>query len=252
VIDLPPITRLALLLVRPGMLFVVTPVFGGAYAPPLFKIGFTTIVGLSLVPLVPLPETVGPANLAMVVLREVLVGLGMGFAIRVLIAGAEFAGHLAGFQLGFTYASVVDPQSGVRNGVLSALYGTVALVVFFVIDAHHDVLRALARSYEVIPVGTGRVGEGLATLVMQLLGMMFILGAQLAAPVVVVLLIAELALGLLSRAAPSLNLMQQGFPVRLIVGLLALAAMVHVIPGVIARGVPDALELGARLAASFR
>lgn len=251
-IDITPITHLALLLVRPGMLVVVSPVFGGAYAPTLFKIGFTFIIGVSLLPLVPLPGTINPAALTLVVLRELLVGLGLGFTIRVLVAGAEFAGHLAGFQLGFTYASVVDPQSGVRNGVLSALYGTVALVVFFAIDAHHDVLRALARSFEVIPVGTGRVGPTLGPLVMQLFGLMFILGAQLAAPVVVVLLVAELALGLLSRAAPSLNLMQQGFPIRLIVGLLTLASMVHIIPGVLVRNVPLTLELGARLASAFR
>jgi flagellar biosynthetic protein FliR len=252
VIDLPPIARLALLLVRPGLLFLVAPVYGGAYAPLLLKVGFTATVGLSLIPIVPLPETLGPASLALVVLREALVGLALGFAIRVLVAGAEFAGHLAGFQLGFTYASVVDPQSGVRNGVLSALYGTLAILIFFAVDAHHDLLRALVRSFEVVPVGTGGIGAALGTLVMQLLGLMFVLGAQLAAPVIIVLLLTELALGLLSRAAPTLNLMQQGFPIRLIVGLLALVSMVQVAPGVIVRAIPEVFELGARLASAFR
>jgi flagellar biosynthetic protein FliR len=251
-IELPPIVRLALLLVRPGFLFLAAPLFGGAYAPPVLKIGLTLVLGISMIPLVPLPDALPPPALALVLLREALIGLSLGFAIRVLVAGAEFGGHLAGFQLGFTYASVVDPQSGVRNGVLSALYGTVAIVVFFAVNAHHDLLRALARSFEALPVGAGQVGDGLASIVMRLLGLVFVLGAQLAAPVVIVLLVAELALGLLSRAAPTLNLMAQGFPIRLLVGLLALAAMVHVLPGAIARGVPRAIEIGVRAATLFR
>jgi flagellar biosynthetic protein FliR len=251
-IDLPPITRLALLLVRPGLLFLVAPVFGGAYAPSTLKIGLTVIVGVSLIPLVPLPDTVGAGNLAMVATREALIGMALGFAVRVLVGGVEFAGHLAGFQLGFTYASVVDPQSGIRNGVLSALYGTVAVIVFFGINAHHDLLRALVRSFEVLPVGAGQVGTGMAALVTRMLGMVFLIGAQLAAPIVIVLLVAELALGLLSRAAPMLNLMAQGFPIRLLIGLLTLATMVHVIPDVVSNAVPRVLELGARAASMFR
>jgi flagellar biosynthetic protein FliR len=250
--DLPPLTILAVLLVRPALLFLITPLFGGAYAPAMLKIGLTVLIGVSLIPIVPMPETLGPAGLTVVVLREALIGLSLGFAIRVLVAGAEFAGHLAGFQLGFTYASVVDPQSGVRNGILSALYGTLAVVICFSINAHHDILRAFVRSFEVLPVGTGHMADGMAPLVMRLLGMVFVIGAQLAAPVVIVLLVVELALGLLSRVAPMLNLMAQGFAVRLIVGLFTLAAMVHAIPGVIAGAVPRAIELGARVASLFR
>lgn len=251
-IELPPITKLALLLVRPGFLVISAPVFGGAYAPTVLKVGLIALVGVAMIPLVPLPESLAPLDLSLVVLRESLIGLSLGFAARVLVAGAEFAGQLAGFQLGFSYASLVDPQSGVRNGILSALYGSVAIIVFFGIDAHHDLLRALARSYEFLPVGKGLVGDALATFVARLLGLTFVLGAQLAAPVVIVLLVAELTLGLLSRAAPMLNLMAQGFPIRLLVGLLALAAMIRVLPGVIGGAVPRALELGVRMAEMFR
>jgi flagellar biosynthetic protein FliR len=252
VIELPPITRLGVLLIRPGFLFLAAPVFGGAYAPAMLKVGLTVILGASLIPLVPLPATLDHGALVLVVAREALVGLSIGFAVRILVAGAEFAGHLAGFQLGLSYASVVDPQSGVRNGVVSALYGAIALIIFFAIDAHHDLLRALVQSFDALPVGIGAVGAGLDAVVMRLLGTVFLVGAQLAAPVVVVLLITELALGLLSRAAPTLNLMAQGFPIRLLLGLLALAAAVHAIPGVMAGAFPRVLELGARAAGTFR
>lgn len=251
-IELAPLVRLGILLVRPGALFLAAPLFGGGYAPPAVKIGLTVVLGAALAPAVPLPEGLGPAGLAAVLAREALIGLSLGFAVRVLVGGAEFAGQLAGFQLGFTYASLVDPQTGVRNGILSALYGSMAIVVFFGLDLHHDLLRALVRSFEVLPVGAGGVDAALPAVVMRLLGVVFLVGAQLAAPVVIVMLVAELALGLLARAAPTLNLMAQGFPVRLLVGLLALAAMIRVVPGVVASAVPGALELAVRTAAAFR
>jgi flagellar biosynthetic protein FliR len=250
--DLPPLVTLGLLLVRPGFLFLAAPLFGGAYAPTLLKIGLMVIVGASLIPVVPVPALTGPESLALVVVREALVGLSLGFAIRVLVGGVEFAGHLTGFQLGFTYASLVDPQSGVRNGVLSALYGSMALVVFFAINAHHDLLRALTRSFDALPLGVGGVDGGLGRLVMDLMGMLFLVAAQLAAPVVIVLLIVELALGLLSRAAPTLNLMAQGFPIRLLVGLLALASVVQILPHVMAGMVARAITLGVRTASIFQ
>lgn len=250
--DVPPLVTFAVLLVRPGFLFLTAPIFGGAYAPPLLKVGLTVIVGASLIPVVPVPALQDPAALSLIVVREALVGLSLGFAVRVLVGGAEFAGHLTGFQLGYTYASIVDPQSGVRNGVLSALYGSMAIVVFFAINAHHDLLRALTRSFDAIPVGPGGMDGGLGRIVMDLLGMLFLVGAQLAAPVVIVLLVVELALGLLSRAAPTLNLMAQGFPIRLLVGLLALAGAVQVLPHVIAAAVPRAITLGVRAASIFQ
>jgi flagellar biosynthetic protein FliR len=204
---------------------------------------------MAVVPFAPAAEPVG---LALLLTREAVVGLALGFGLRVLVGAAEFAGHLAGFQLGFAYASVVDPQSGARNNVLSSLYGLTTLMVVFLLDAHHELLRALVVSYDVLPIGAGSVDEGLGLLVARLLGLVFFVGVQMAAPIIIVQLVVELGLGLASRAAPTLNLMAQGFPIRLLVGLLTLAAMVRVIPVVIERTVPSMLELTARLASAFR
>ena len=128
--------------------------------------------------------------------------------MRVLVAGAELAGHLTGFQIGFAYSSLVDPQSGARNGVLSALYANLVVMVFLVIDGHHQLLQALAASYSALPIGGSAwaaTGE-LAPLVARTLGTVFVIGVRIAAPVVLVLFVVEVALGLLSRVAPQLNL----------------------------------------------
>lgn len=250
--EFEPLLRFGVFLARPGLLTLAAPVFGGTWASPTVKIGLMVLMALGSMAVVPAVPAGEPAGLALVITREALIGLALGFGVRVVVGAAEFAGYLAGFQLGFAYASIVDPQSGVRNSVLSTLYGLISLVVFFAIDAHHDVLRALASSYDALPMGQGSIDASLAGLVGRLLGVVFFVGVQMAAPIIVVQLLVELGLGLASRAAPMLNLMAQGFPIRLIAGLLTLAAMIRVVPVVIERAVPAALELAARAALAFR
>jgi flagellar biosynthetic protein FliR len=136
--------------------------------------------------------------------------------------------------------------------VLSALYGSLATVVFLGINAHHALLRALTHSYDILPPGHWQANTGIADASTRLLGIVFLLGLQLAMPVIIVLLMVEVALGLVSRVAPALNLMVIGFPLRLGVGLLVLAVGIQVVPGAIARYVPAALDAAARLAWAHR
>lgn len=250
--DPSQVAGFGILLVRPGALVVAAPGFGGTYAPALFKIGLTVFLAVVLGSVARLPNDFGASGVTVVIAREAAIGLSIAFGLRVLIGAAELAGYLAGLQIGFTYATVADPQTGARNNVLSSLYGLLVLVVFFATDGHHDFLRALAMSYEALPIGAGGFDGPLPGLVARLLGIVFGVGAQIAAPVVVVLLLVELALGLLSRAAPSFNLMVQGFSLRIIAGLLTLAVTLRVIPLAVRDGLPAVLELGARLAETFR
>lgn len=251
-IDLGPMVRFGIFLARPGLLMAAAPVFGGTWAPAAIKIGLSMVLAAAMMAVVPFAPEGEPAGLAVALAREAVIGLALGLGVRIVIAAAEYAGYLAGFQLGFAYASLVDPQSGVRNNVLSSVYGLTALLIFFAINAHHDVLRALALSYDVLPIGTGGVDAALAELVGRMLGVVFFVGVQMAAPIIIVQLLVELGLGLAARAAPMLNLMAQGFPIRLLVGLLTLAAMLRVIPPVVERAVPASLELAARVALAFR
>jgi flagellar biosynthetic protein FliR len=250
-VDFLAVERLGLLLVRPGVLVMASPAFGGVYAPAFVKIGLTVILAIVLSPLVSLPA-IAPGALPLFAMREAVIGLALAMAVRVLIAGAEFGGHLIGFQIGFSYAAIVDPQSGVRNNLLAALHGMMAVVTFLSIDGHHALIRTLAASYQSMPAGPGHVDGSLVGTVTQMLGAIFTLGAHLAAPVVVALVLVELALGIISRSAPALNLMVVGFPIRLIAGLVALAAGLRVGPPLM-RGVGAlALDLSARLALAFR
>jgi flagellar biosynthetic protein FliR len=249
--DLTPVIRFGLLLLRPGMVVMLAPGLGGLQIPSMVKIGLTVMMAIALVPSVTLPA-IGSSGLALIILRELAVGLSLAFALQALVGAAEFAGHLASYQIGFSYGATIDPQSGVRSTMLVSLYGMLATLVFLGVNGHHALLRALAMSYDGVPVGAVRVSPSLVVAVRDLLAMIFVVALRLAAPVLIVLLIVELTIGLISRAAPSLSFMVIGYPVRIVVGLFIVGTLIYTVPGVTKSMLEAALLLGGRTAAAFR
>ena len=251
--EFAPLLVFGILLVRIGMVVAMTPVFGGTWAPSQIKVGLVVVLAAIMAPLVTLPAIETPAALAAVVAREAIIGMALSMGIRVLVSAAELGGYLVGFQIGFSYAGIVDPQSGVRNNVMAVLYGTLTLMAVFGANLHHQMIRLLVATYDAVPVAPHRgVNESLVQSVMHMTGAIFVLGAELAAPVVLVLVLIEVVMGVVSRAAPSLNLMIVGAPIRLLVGLFALSAALEVVPGVITRSATMSLELASRLALAFK
>ena len=242
----------ALLLVRPGMLVIGTPILGGLYAPVHLRVGLTVLVAILLAPVVALPATLSAAGLTIVIAREIAIGLALALSIRVLIAALEFAGHFSGYQIGLSAGALIDPQSGVRNTTLAVLYGNLAVLLCFLTNAHHLLLEALADSYASLPIGVGAISSNVAASAAEMLGMVFVFGVRVAAPVIIVLLLVELALGLIAKVAPALNVMIAGAPIRLIVGLLVVAATVAGIPAIVREGIPAVLRIGVTLANAFR
>lgn len=250
--DLGVLVRLGLVLARPAMLIMAAPVFGGAFAPNQVRIGISLALAVILLPVVPVPSVVSLPALVVILAREVAIGLAMAMSLRALMAGAELGGSLTGNQLMLSYGSTIDPQGGVRNTMLASLYGNLALLTFFAVNGHHALLRGLTSSYQALPIGGGGIDDSLVRSVMQMLGVVFVFGLRLAAPIIVVMLVVELVTALISRAAPAINLQVIGTPVRIVVGLLAVSAVVGLIPGLSARFVTVATEAALALARAFR
>ncbi|MFN7914033.1 MAG: flagellar biosynthetic protein FliR [Vicinamibacterales bacterium] len=250
--DFEPFLRFGLLLVRPGTLVMAAPPFGAPYAPMPVRLGLTLLFTLTLMPVVAAPSTITLIELVVVVAREMAIGLAIALGIRALMGGAELAGHLSGYQLGFSYGAIVDPQSGVRNSMFAALYSNMALIVFFAVDGHHALLRAMAASYTQLPIGIGHVDGSVVVAVTSMLGIVFVLGVRLAMPLILVLMVVEVALGLIARAAPAINLMAVAQPLRILIGLLVIASIIGITPGLIGRYITPALEAGMRGALAFR
>lgn len=251
-IDALPLVHVGLLLVRPGMLLLVAPVFSGLHAPAHVTIGLTMLLALAVLPTVQVAVPSGSVAITLVVAREAAIGLALGLALKAFVAAIELAGHLSGFQLGLSYSAIVDPQSGVRNNLVAVLYVNVALVTFLLVNGHHVFLRALVTSYERMPLGAGGVHGSLGASVAQHLGLIFSLGSQLAAPLVLVLVVVELAMAIASKTAPMFNLMVIGGPVRLLVGLLLLGLTVPAVSRVAIGAASSVMELGRRSAEAFR
>ena len=223
--DFAAIARFGILLVRPGALMLVAPGLGGLAVPTLARIALTVLLAAALAPTVVIPA--GPdAGLAIVVLRETAIGLSLGFTARALIAGAELAGHICSQQIGFSYAATVNPEAGVRNAAIASLYGLLATLTWLAIDGHHLLLRALHASYTGLPIGAGSIDASLLAAIREIFALVFVTGVRLAAPIVAVILLIEIALGLISRTAPAMNFYIVGYPVRLIVGLAVLGATI--------------------------
>jgi flagellar biosynthetic protein FliR len=151
-----------------------------------------------------------------------------------------------------SYGSVVDPQGGVRNNLVANLYVSVALIAFLGMNGHHALLRALAASYTVLPIGSGGADASMAGSVVQLLGIVFVLGMRLAAPIIAVMLLVEVGTALMARVAPSLNLMVVAPPVRMAVGLAALAAVAPLVPSIVRAASANIGELSLAVARAFR
>lgn len=244
--------RMGVLLVRPGALVMSTPLFGTPFAPAPVRLGLTLVLALVAAPVVGVPADAVDQALTWVVAREMGIGLALGLAVRVIVAVAEGAGQLTGYQVGLSYGAMLDPQSGVRNSTLAVLYTNLTLVLCLLVGVHHEVIRALLASYGALPIGIGSVDSTVGVVVARLLGMVFAGALRLAAPVIAVLIIVEVMMGLMSRAAPSLNLLVIGAPLRLPVGLLVVAASLVALPSLIRRLWPAALELAAAAAQAFR
>jgi flagellar biosynthetic protein FliR len=136
--------------------------------------------------------------------------------------------------------------------MIATLYGSLATLAFLAINGHHMVLRALSASYAGVPMGTGAIDASLVRLVSEMLGLVFIIGTRLAAPIIIVLLIVELGIGLISRSSPSLTFMVIGYPIRIVVGLFLIGILIPTVPAVTSSLLETVIMMSARVAGAFR
>lgn len=249
--DFAAVARFGILLVRPGALLMLAPGLGGQSVPMMTRVGLTVILAIALAPAVALPA--GPdVGLALTIARETAIGLALGLTARALIAGAELAGHLCSQQIGFSYAATIDPDGGARNTMLATLYGLLAVFTWLAVDGHHLLLRALSASYQGLPIGGGSLDPSLVIAIRQVLGVVFVTGIRLASPIVAILLLVEIALGLISRTTPAFHAFMLGTPIRLVIGLAMTGLTIATVPGVTRSMVERIISLAGSLAAAFK
>jgi flagellar biosynthetic protein FliR len=213
--------------------FTAAPVLSNKATPARTRIALSFVIALAVQPALPESTLVslnGPEALAAVA-QQVLVGLAIGFAVRLVFASVELAGELTGLQMGLNFASFFDPLNGGQSSAVARFLAHIAALLFVVLNGHFMVASVVIRSFERFPVD-GNPLESLKRLPLHHLGAdMFAYGLSIALPMVGILLFVNIVLGFLSRIAPQMNVFAIGFPVTLTAGLIGIAATLPMLDG---------------------
>ena len=220
-LNAPAIASFLLTLIRISLLVFLLPFYGGEHIPATVKAGVCIVMSLALWPHLSFPGTYLPAHplaIVLMILGELLVGLMLGLFVNFIFAGIQTGGQIMGFQMGFSMMQVADPLSGQQiTGIAHLLY-MVAVVVFLALDGHLFLLHALTSSFALMPPGGFFVRPILISEIITLSGQMFILAVKISGPILAALFLIELALALMARAAPQMNLLIIGMPIKIAVG----------------------------------
>jgi flagellar biosynthetic protein FliR len=215
-----------LVLARVTPLFLIAPVFSSAMIPPRVRgiIAVGISIGLTPIALHGQHVPADPLALAGLVIEGLLVGLGFAFALAVLMAAVESAGGLIDVISGFSYGNLINPMNGDESAVMDRFYTLVGTLIFVVIGGEAWTLRGLARTFQLVPLTSGPRLDSLVGGVVQVFSAVFAGALEIAAPVLVALLITDAAFGVVSRVVPQLNVFAVGFPTKVAVAMLVVGA----------------------------
>lgn len=218
---------------RIAAVMTAAPVFANRAVPVRVRLGLAVGLTMVIVPLIPDMPSVEPVSMQglAIALQQVLIGLALGFSVRLVYAALEVAGQQIATLMGLGFASLVDPQNGIEVPVVSHFYILLTTLVFLGLNGHLVMVRILAESFAALPVGpTGLSPEGFF-MIAERMGWLLSAALLIALPAMAALLIVNLGYGVMSRAAPQLNIFVVGFPITLAFGF---TVMLLTLPGMIA------------------
>ncbi|MHB1677056.1 MAG: flagellar biosynthetic protein FliR [Sulfuriferula sp.] len=205
-------------------LISAAPVFGHSSVPVTFKIGLGVILAIIVAPnLTHLPD-INPASLPgiLILIQQFIIGTAMGFVMRLIFMAIDMAGAIIGMTMGLSFASFFDPETAGQTTSISQFLTLLSTLIFLSINGHLILIANLIDSFTTLPIGMWP-GNHIFLQMVNWSGIIFRSGVQLSLPVVAALLITNIALGILTRASPQLNLFGIGFPITIGLGYLAIA-----------------------------
>jgi flagellar biosynthetic protein FliR len=218
-----------LVLVRVAGIFTVAPIFGNVNVTPLVRVGIAGCLAFVFLPMAHFDAShLDFLALLMVIVKEALVGIVMGFLAAMMFAAIQMAGAFIDLQIGFGFANVVDPMMKQHSAVIGQLYNFAATLLFLGLNGHHLMIRGLADSFSVLPLGSVIVTPHATSGILQVFTVLFLASLKIGAPVVGAIFLTDVSLGILARTVPQLNVFVVGFPAKLTVGLLAVFAVLPV------------------------
>jgi flagellar biosynthetic protein FliR len=221
--NVDPLTIFSFLLTlfRVSLILFVLPFFGGQSIPTVVKAALMLVLSLALWPHLNFSGVLFPNNIFMIALMlagELFIGLILGLLVQMLFAAVQMGGQIIGFQMGFAMINVADPMTGQTVVITSHFLYMVTLLTFLSLNGHLFLLSALGQSFDLVTPGSLFISPTLVSNMLEYTGQIFVLAVKIAAPVMAALFLVDLALALIGRAAPQMNVLILGFPLKIAVG----------------------------------
>jgi flagellar biosynthetic protein FliR len=240
--------RGALIAVRVGGVMSFAPFFGGTGVPARVKAVLTLLITALLYPVCSISaDAVTPIGWSRLVLSEAVLGLAFGLCLQFIFEAAELAGQVVGFQFAFSLVNVIDPNTNVDTPVLSIFHQLFALLFFLQLNVHHWILRGVVKSFDYVPVGTVTISTAFVNQMFHAAGAMWLVGVQIATPVLLATLLLDVSVAFLTKASPQLPAILFSIPMKSLVGYSVLAIGVALWPAIFEKEFVLALGWSERL-----
>lgn len=228
---IPSFSGFLLILVRVTSFFITMPIYSHRSVPARYRVGIGFFLAWIMYYTMDIPTFEIDASYYLLIIKEALVGLLIGFIAYMILSAIQIAGGFIDFQMGLAIANVIDPQTGVQSPLVGQYLYTFALLFLLATNGHHLLLDGIFYSYQFIPIDQYFINfssEGLLEFVIISFNQMFVIAFQMAIPVVGSLFIVDVALGILARTMPQLNVFVVGLPIKLFVGFVVILIVMGV------------------------
>ena len=224
IINLASIPVFLLIFVRVTAFFVALPLFSYKTIPTTFKIGLSFFLAFTMVYTIDSPFIPIDGMFILLLVKEAVVGLLIGLLAYIILSAIHIAGGLIDFQMGFAIASVIDPQTGAHSPLTGQYFYIIALLFLLSVNGHHLLIDGIFYSYNLIPIDAFIPFQdgSFATFIMKTFNQMFVIAFQMAIPIVGCLFLVDVALGIVARTVPQLNVFVVGLPLKILVSFIAI------------------------------
>ena len=220
---IPQMTAFLLVVSRLSGLFLLAPVFSSQMIPMRIKVMALLVLSAAMTPLVTAEQQAflptDAISLMVLIGKETVIGLAMGFAVSMVFSAVQVGASLIDTSIGFSLANIIDPLNSSHSSVFGSFYTMVATLSFLAINGHQYMLLGFKKSFDIIPITGMPKFTAIFSNVIEIFGQLFLIAFQIAAPVLVTLLLVDIVLGIVSRVVPQMNVFFVGIPLKIGVGL---------------------------------
>ncbi len=235
--------------IRISALFIAAPVLGTRMIPVRVRIILAVVMTLTVAPLIPAVPVVDvfSASGLLIVLQQVLIGASMGFILQMVFSVLVMAGEQMAFAMGLGFASMVDPQNGVTVPVVSQFFTIIATLLYLTMDGHAILIEVLVQSFYTLPLAPLGLERDAFWVIAGWASQMFASAVHVSLPVIASLMFVYIALGVMTRAAPQLNIFSVGFPLTILIGFITMMLFIRTFLPIFAHLLNEGLQLARTL-----